>query len=101
MSTELAKDKIIRASGEIVLLKGFPATTVDEICNAARTSKGSFYHFFKSKEELGLVLLDTFWENAQQVIAAGTFWQETDPRRKLEKLFQHIEDSADYLWGNG
>ena len=101
MSTEPAKDKILRVSGDLILGKGFPATTVDEICEAAKTSKGSFYHSFKSKEDLGLELLDQFWVNAKQVLGSGEFWQETDSKRRLEGFFQHLEASSEHLWGKG
>ena len=43
-----------------MLAKGFVASTVDEICTAAAVTKGSFFHYFKSKEELGKVLLERF-----------------------------------------
>ena len=101
MSTELAKDKIIRVSFRLVGEKGFPATTVDEICNAAKVSKGSFYHFFKSKEELGLVMLENFWIQSQSVLAAGDYLHESDPNLRLRKFFDYIEQSSTYLWSDG
>ena len=101
MSTELAKDKIIRVSFRLVGEKGFPATTVDEICTAAKVSKGSFYHFFKSKEELGLVMLENFWDRSQTVLGGGDYHQETDPNQRLRKFFDYIEQSSSYLWSDG
>lgn len=38
--------------------RGFDATSVDDICSAARVSKGAFYHHFESKQALFLCLLD-------------------------------------------
>ncbi len=43
-----------------MLAKGYVAATVDEICSAAGVTKGSFFHYFRSKEELGKVLLERF-----------------------------------------
>ena len=51
-----SRKQILEAAETLVLQKGYAAATVDEICAAAGTSKGSFYHFFKSKEEMGLAL---------------------------------------------
>ena len=101
MSTELAKDKIIRVSFRLVGEKGFPATTVDEICNAAKVSKGSFYHFFKSKEDLGLVMLEAFWDRSQTVLAGGDYLHETDANLRLRKFFDYIEQSSPFLWSDG
>ena len=44
---------LIDATRRLALLKGFPASTVDEICELAGVTKGSFYHHFESKEALG------------------------------------------------
>jgi TetR/AcrR family transcriptional repressor of nem operon len=33
-------------------------TTVDAICEKAELTKGSFYHFFDSKEDLALAVLE-------------------------------------------
>ncbi len=43
-----------------MLTKGYIATSVEEICTAAGVTKGSFFHYFKSKEDLGKVLLEKF-----------------------------------------
>ena len=47
---ETARDRLIAAAEAEMLAKGYPATTVDEICARAGVSKGSFYHFFSTKE---------------------------------------------------
>lgn len=101
MGTELTKEKIIRASFGLVGLKGFPATTVDEICAAAKVSKGSFYHFFKSKEELGLAMLDEFWARDKAMLENGIYPNETDPSRRLEMFFDHMEQTAPDMLRDG
>ena len=55
-----AKEKILEAAQTLMLGRGYNATTVDEICQAARLTKGSFFHYFKSKEHLGRELLERF-----------------------------------------
>ena len=44
--------KILNAAWELFEKKGYEDTTVDEIIEATQTSKGTFYHYFKSKEDL-------------------------------------------------
>ena len=43
--------RLLDAAYSLLLRKGYPATSVDEICDAAEVSKGSFYHFFKSRKQ--------------------------------------------------
>ncbi len=56
------RNKLLDAAQEVMLSKGYVAASVDEICAAAGVTKGSFFHYFKNKEELGKVLLQRFTE---------------------------------------
>ncbi len=54
------KAHILEMGAQIVHQKGFNATGIQEVLNAAAVPKGSFYFYFKSKEEFGLQLIDYF-----------------------------------------
>ena len=54
------KANILEIGAQIVHQKGFNATGIQEVLNAAGVPKGSFYFYFKSKEEFGLQLIDYF-----------------------------------------
>ena len=56
------KEKLLDAAQGLMLEKGFVATSIDEICEAAGLTKGSFFHYFENKEELGKVLVRRFSE---------------------------------------
>ena len=44
-----SKLRLLNAALKVVRAKGYAATTVDDICQAAGVTKGSFFHHFKSK----------------------------------------------------
>ncbi|MBQ1351136.1 MAG: TetR/AcrR family transcriptional regulator, partial [Oscillospiraceae bacterium] len=44
------KGKIVTAAWDLFYKQGYADTTIDEIIEASGTSKGSFYHYFKSKD---------------------------------------------------
>ncbi len=46
------KSKIVSAAWQLFYEQGFDSTTVDEIVRLSGTSKGSFYHYFESKDSL-------------------------------------------------
>lgn len=46
------KSKIVSAAWQLFYEQGFDSTTVDEIVKLSGTSKGSFYHYFESKDSL-------------------------------------------------
>ena len=59
MSTT-TREHILTCGSRIIHHKGFAATGLQEILQAAGVPKGSFYFYFKSKEEFGLALVDYY-----------------------------------------
>jgi TetR/AcrR family transcriptional repressor of nem operon len=99
--TITAKDKILEAGQSLMLSKGYAATTVDEICEAAGVSKGSFYHFFRTKEELGLAVLDRFSERNARLASEGPYHETSGPEERALELVDHLIASASEMWGSG
>lgn len=58
--TDNSKDRILRAGAAIMHRKGFQGTGLAEVLAAADAPKGSFYHYFPSKEAFGLAVLEYF-----------------------------------------
>lgn len=54
------KKEIIKNSIKLMYLKGYNATSVKEITDAAKIPKGSFYNYFKDKEDYALEALDYY-----------------------------------------
>jgi hypothetical protein len=52
LSKKDTRERIIQSAWPLFELKGFDNVTVDEIVAAANSSKGSFYHYFSSKDDL-------------------------------------------------
>ena len=49
-----SKIKLLQAALHVIRSRGYAATRVEDICEAAHVTKGSFFHHFSSKEELAL-----------------------------------------------
>ena len=54
------KQHILETGRTIILGKGFSAVGLNEILATARVPKGSFYHYFKSKESFGEALVNNY-----------------------------------------
>jgi TetR/AcrR family transcriptional repressor of nem operon len=61
------RDRIIATGAEIIHRKGFNHTGIQEILNAASVPKGSFYNYFKSKDDFGLQIIDYFSAHFQKI----------------------------------
>lgn len=46
------KEKLIEASIRLINERGYENTSIDDICAACGTSKGAFYHHFRSKMDI-------------------------------------------------
>lgn len=55
------KEKILNAGVAVFYKQGFHGSGVQDVVDHAEVPKGSFYNHFKSKEALGLEVLDTYW----------------------------------------
>lgn len=51
---------LLRAGVEVLTEKGFTATGIDEILRRVGVPKGSFYHYFGSKEAFGVEVIETY-----------------------------------------
>ncbi len=49
-----SKTKFLDAALALVRMKGYAATTIDDVCQRAELTKGSFFHHFNGKEELAV-----------------------------------------------
>ena len=54
------RELLLRSGLEVLTEKGYSATGIDEILARVRVPKGSFYHYFESKEAFGLALIDRY-----------------------------------------
>lgn len=59
------REKLLEASLQLIWENSVGAASVDAICEKAGVRKGSFYHFFKSKEELVAAALETHFTDAR------------------------------------
>ncbi len=101
MSKITAKDKVIDAAQQLMTGRGYSATTVDEIVGLAGVAKGSFYHAFKSKEELAITALEDYEREGWNIVANGPYRDERDPVRRVIAFIEHIELKATELWSHG
>lgn len=82
--TSDAKARLIGAAMELIYARGYSAVGVQEICAQAGVNKGSFYHFFPSKQALVLTVIDAYAQYVQQM------WEEAmmAVQSPLERMLQ-------------
>lgn len=66
--TSDTRQHILSTAQNIILGKGFAAVGLNEILKTAGVPKGSFYHYFESKEHFGSALLENYFDQYMLVI---------------------------------
>lgn len=82
------RQRLIDATVRLMLKQGFAATSVDQICQEAGLTKGSFFHHFASKEAIGKAAVE--WWGRMGTALYSVAWNNTaaDP---LEQVHQMLD----------
>lgn len=91
------KTRIVKAAWNLFYKNGYDHTTIEDIIAASKTSKGTFYHYFKGKEALLNSLSYLFDEKYEELY--NTVDADLSSYDKLlflnRELFLMIEESVD------
>jgi len=82
------RSKLLDAGVELIRARGYNGTTVDDICTAAGVTKGGFFHYFESKEEVAEEALAAFSEARTELFRTAAFREIADP---LERIFARLD----------
>jgi TetR/AcrR family transcriptional repressor of nem operon len=89
--------RLLNAALDVIRAKGYAATTVDDICHGAGVTKGSFFHHFKSKDDLALSAVAWWGEMTEGYFASARYHQSEDP---LERLLGYVDFRGEILRGD-
>ncbi|MGR3497810.1 MAG: TetR/AcrR family transcriptional regulator [Limimaricola soesokkakensis] len=82
------RQHILATGRALVARYGYTGVGLSELLREAGVPKGSFYHFFKSKEAFGCALLDSFVEGYAEDLSATLGAPDMDARARLMAYFE-------------
>ena len=91
-----SKTKLLDAALYVIRAKGYTATRVEDICEAAGVTKGSFFYHFKTKEELAIEAAAYFSSMADVLFASAPYRSLPDP---LDRLLGYVDFRKAILMG--
>ena len=80
------KLEIISIAREIIHSKGYQATSINDILQAAQIGKGQFYHYFSSKYELGLAVVEDLLHDWNQLLILDILESSKKPVARLNEM---------------
>lgn len=83
-----SKRKLLESALHLIRSKGYTATRVEDVCEAAGLTKGSFFHHFKSKEELALAAAEYWNLMTGQLFRGAEYHALADP---VDRLLAYVD----------
>ncbi|WP_433544665.1 TetR/AcrR family transcriptional regulator [Streptomyces sp. CA-294286] len=88
--TSTARARLLAATGELMRSHGYNSLGIAEICAHAEVKKGSFYHFFESKQALTAEVVDAYWQGERSCWVA----ELSVPAPALDRLRRLLDAMA-------
>ena len=82
--------RILAAGTEAMLLKGYNGTGVQEITQGAGVPKGSFYHYFESKEDFAIQALHFYYTPRLERFAQALSAPNVAPRERILRFYRDL-----------
>jgi TetR/AcrR family transcriptional regulator, transcriptional repressor for nem operon len=92
-----SKAKFLDAALRVIRSKGYSATRIEDVCEEAGLTKGSFFHHFSGKEELAIAAADYWSEMTSAVFAGAPYHAPSDP---LDRLLAYVDFRKAILQGS-
>ncbi len=86
----VTKSKLIESGLDIMREKGFNHTGLQEVLARADVPKGSFYHFFTSKEDFGEQVLEHYAQMNQQMAEQILLQDDVPPLQRMRQFFEQV-----------
>ncbi|MFO1527429.1 MAG: TetR family transcriptional regulator C-terminal domain-containing protein [Turneriella sp.] len=94
MQAKTTREKIIDDCLALIWRNGVNGTSMSDIADKAAILKGSFYNYFKSKEEFVSAVLDSYAAKWETNVVAIFREKKTNARAKFKAYFERMKEMA-------
>lgn len=95
--SEATRLNILQKAFELIYTKGYQTTSVDEIIATTQVTKGAFYYHFKTKDEMGLAIINELLINNFRSTFIEPLQNSNDPLENIYNLVYSILMENDFL----
>ncbi|KPH14326.1 TetR/AcrR family transcriptional regulator [Chryseobacterium sp. ERMR1:04] len=95
--SEATRLNILRKAFELIYEKGYQTTSVDEIIATTQVTKGAFYYHFKTKDEMGLAIINELMRSSFQDTFIDPFKLSENPLDTIYNLMENILMDNEFL----
>lgn len=88
--TSTAKQRIVNASTALFYARSFSDVSTAEICQQAGVLPGSLYHFFESKHDVGLAVIEEHAKQLRELLIEPSLTSNEKPLDRLRQMLLGI-----------
>ncbi|HEY8958669.1 TetR/AcrR family transcriptional regulator [Chitinophaga sp.] len=88
---------ILQKAFELIYVKGYQTTSIDEILATTQVTKGAFYHHFKNKDEMGVAIINELLKPSFRNTFITPLQQEGDPLSSIYTMMHSILMENEFL----
>lgn len=85
---ETTIQNILEIGMHLIIKKGFHHVGLQEILHTANIPKGSFYYYFKSKEDFGLKVIEYYSGNSLKVLKEYLTNRQLSPKERILSFYK-------------
>lgn len=81
---------ILQKAFELIYTKGYQATSIDAIIAATHVTKGAFFYHFKTKDEMGVAIIEDILKPTMLTHFIEPMKKSADPKKDIYKMMKQL-----------
>ncbi|GEN65888.1 MULTISPECIES: TetR/AcrR family transcriptional regulator [Chryseobacterium] len=95
--SEATRLNILQKAFELIYIKGYQTTSIDEIIATTQVTKGAFYYHFKTKDEMGVAIINELLKPTFTKTFVEPLLQSQHPLDSIYKLMHEVLMDNEFL----
>jgi TetR/AcrR family transcriptional repressor of nem operon len=87
---ETTRLTILQKAFELIYVKGYQTTSVDDILATTQVTKGAFYYHFKNKDEMGLAIINEILKPTMDAAFIAPLQSQENPLEIIYGMMHHL-----------
>ncbi|RAJ28141.1 TetR/AcrR family transcriptional regulator [Pedobacter cryoconitis] len=88
---------ILQKSFELIYVKGYQSTSIDDILSSMEVTKGAFFYHFKNKEEMGLALITDLLYPRMKHFLIEPLSSSADPIKSIYQMIANLLKDTEHF----
>lgn len=94
---ETTRLTILQKAFELIYVKGYQTTSIDDIIATTKVTKGAFYYHFKNKDEMGVAIINEILKPTLSSNFIEPLQKEENPLDAIYNLMYHLLMKNEFL----